>query len=66
MKKKELKNLAKKLAEAELILQVSNDPDKIKTAKETIYKIGYQLSSYEDMCYVDELVQEILSKILDK
>lgn len=66
MKKKELKNLAKKLAEAELILQISEDKEKIKSAKETIYKIGYQLSSYEDMCYVDEMVQEILSKILDK
>lgn len=66
MKKKELKNLAKKLAEAELTLQISDDTEKIRSAKETIYKVGYQLSSYEDMCYVDELVQEILLKILDK
>lgn len=60
MKKKELKVLAKKLAEAELTLQNSDDPEEIKKSKETIFKIGYQLSSFEDMCYVDELVQEIL------
>lgn len=60
MKKKELKVLAKKLAEAELTLQKSDDPDEVKKSKETIFKIGYQLSSFEDMCYVDELVQEIL------
>lgn len=66
MKKKELKNLAKRLAEAELTLHITDDQEKIKKAKEEMFKIGYQLSSYEDMMYVDELVQEILSKVLDK
>lgn len=60
MKKKELKILAKKLAEAELIMRNSDNKEDIKKSKETIFKIGYQLSSFEDMCYVDELVQEIL------
>ena len=63
MKKKELKNLAKRLAEAELTLHITDDQEKVKKAKEEMFKIGYQLSSYEDMMYVDELVQEILSKV---
>lgn len=63
MKKKELKNLAKKIAENEYILQSSNDEYEKQQAKEEILKISSGVHSFEDLDLLDELIQENLNKL---
>lgn len=62
MKKKELKNLAKKIAEAEYIIQTSDDSQAVSKAQNAILELSGKAMSLEDMMIVDELVQEILSE----
>lgn len=62
MKQKELKNLAKKIAKAELIIRDSNDPDAIRRAETDIMKLSGHVNRLEDMVIIDDLVQEILAK----
>ena len=62
MKQKELKNLAKKIAKAELIIRDSNDPDAVKRAETDIMKLSGHVNRLEDMVIIDDLVQEILAK----
>ncbi len=61
MKMKELKNLAKKIAKFEYIIQNSEDKEAIRKAEEQIMIISGSVKSLEDMIVIDELVQEILS-----
>ena len=64
MNKKEIKNLAKQIAEAELIIQnsIQNSTDQKgkKYAMDTIIALSSKLSSLEEMERVDEMVQKIL------
>jgi hypothetical protein len=64
MNKKEIKNLAKQIAEAELIIQNSiqnsTDQKERKYAMDTIIALSSKLSSLEEMERVDEMVQKIL------
>ena len=60
MKRKELKNLAQKIAKAEKIIQTSDDPKVIKKAEQEIMMLSGQVDSLADMTAIDELVQEIL------
>ena len=62
MKKKELKNLARKIADAELIIQTSNDKVAIKNAENEIIKLSGCVSSVLDMMALDEMVQKFLEK----
>ena len=62
MKKKELKNLAKKIADAEYIVQTSDDKKKVATAQQEIFELSGHVESLDDMTVIDELVQEILSQ----
>ena len=62
MKKKELKNLAKKIADAEYIIQNSDDVKAVAKAQDTILELSGKVSSVEDMLALDELVQEILNE----
>ena len=62
MKKKELKNLAKKIAEAEYIIQNSDDSKAVAKAQNIIIELSGKAMSLEDMMIIDELVQDILSK----
>lgn len=63
MKKKDLKILAKKIAEAEYMIQTSTDPKAVHQARETILELfGKSKLSAEDMFTIDEMVQEILSQ----
>ena len=62
MKKKELKNLARKIADAELIIQTSNDKVAIKNAENEIIKLSGSVSSVLDMMALDEMVQKFLEK----
>ena len=62
MKEKDLKNLAEKIAEAELIIQNSNDESVIENAQKLILKLTSQITSIEDMLLLDEKIQKILKK----
>lgn len=62
MKKKELKNLAKKIAECEFIIQTSQDNDEKERAKNDIFKLTSGINSFEDLDLMDEMVQEFLTK----
>ncbi len=62
MKKKELKNLATKIAKYERIVQTSDDKKAVRQAEEEIMKLSSSVESMEDMIAVDELVMELLEK----
>ena len=62
MKKKELKTLARKIADVELIIQTSNDKVAIKNAENEIIKLSGSVSSVLDMMALDEMVQKFLEK----
>lgn len=62
MKRKELKNLAKKIAEAEYIIQTSDDSKAVSRAENEIIELSGKATSLEDMMIIDEMVQEILSQ----
>ena len=62
MKKKELKNLAKKIADAEYIIQTSDNKKKVAKAQQEIFELSGHVESLDDMTVIDELVQEILSQ----
>ena len=64
MKKKELKNLAKKIAQAEYVLQNSEDIDERQQARDEILKVSSGVHSFEDLDLLDEMVQEFLKKML--
>ena len=56
MKQKELKNLAKKIAKYEQIIQNSTDEDEVHKAEQAIMAISGSVHSLEDMMIIDELV----------
>ena len=62
MKRKELKNLAQKIAKQEQILKKSNEPKEIALAQNEIMKLSGCVESIQDMIIIDEIVQEILSQ----
>lgn len=63
MKKKELKNLAKKIAQSEYILQTSTDQYEKQQARDEILRISSGIHSFEDLDLLDEMVQENLKKL---
>lgn len=63
MKNKELKNIAKKIAKAELIIQTNEDPKAVKRAEEEIMELSGQVTNLNDMIIIDEMVQDILGSI---
>jgi len=63
MKKKELKNLAKKLAQCEYTIQTTNDNNEKEKARDEIMKISSGIHSFEDLDLLDEMVQDLLSKM---
>lgn len=62
MKKKELKNLAKKIAECERIIQTSQNGQEIHDAQSQIIKLSGSVQTFEDMMILDEMIQELLEK----
>lgn len=60
MKRKELKELAKKIAKAELIIQHNEDSKQVQQAKDEIMKLSGHVDSLEDIMLMDEFVQDIL------
>ena len=62
MKTKELKNIAKKIAKYELIIQNSQDKKAIADAEREIMLLSGCVDKIEDMVIIDEFVQEFLEK----
>lgn len=60
MKRKELKNLANKIAKLEQIIQHNEDPKQVQQAKDEIMKLSSHVDSLEDIMLMDELIQDIL------
>ncbi len=63
MKKKELKNLAKKIAQYELVIQKNENDYDVKIAQEEIMRLSSGVHSFEDINLIDEMVQDLLSKM---
>lgn len=63
MKNEKIKNIAKKIAEFELLLQTSEDKEKIKQGENGIMELSTQITSIEEMCLIDDMVQKILDKV---
>lgn len=61
MKKKELKNLATKIAKLERIIQANEDSKKVSQAQDEILKLSQSVHNLDDMILIDELVMEMLS-----
>lgn len=61
MKRKELKNLAKKIAQAEHIIQTSDNQDEIQQAQMEIMTLSSHVDSLDDITIIDEMVQELLA-----
>ena len=62
MKRKELKNLAKKIADAEYIIQNSDAAKAVAKAQDTIIELSGKAMGLEDMMIIDEMVQDLLSE----
>lgn len=62
MKKKELKNLAEKIAKYEKIIQTSENKEESHKAEMEIMRLASQVHKLEDMVAIDELIMEILEK----
>lgn len=64
MTKKQRKQLAQRIAKLEHIIQTSTDKDEVRTAKDNMVQLQASADmDLEDMCVVDEMVQEILSTL---
>lgn len=62
MNKKELRNLAKKIAKAERVLQDKSADEAAKQqAREEIFFWSGRVTSLDDICELDELIQDILN-----
>ena len=66
MKKKEQKALAQKIAKYELIIQTSDDKQRIRDAQDKIMDLSGRVETLDDITAIDEMVQEILEKYLEK
>ena len=62
MKRKEQKNLAKKIAKYEAIVQTSTDEKAVREAQEEIINLSGHVTSLEDITVIDEMVQDILNR----
>lgn len=60
MKKKELKNLAKKIAKAEAIIQKNENQKSVAEAQQLITELAKSITSLEDIMILDELIQKKL------
>ena len=60
MKKKELKEIANKIAKAERTIATSSDKQEITNAKAQIFEMSSKITDPEDFIKIDELVQDLL------
>ena len=62
MKTKEIKNLAKKIAQQEKIIQNATSLEEKSRAENEIIKLSACVKTIEDMVALDEAIQDILMK----
>lgn len=63
MTKKQLKRLAKEMADYEYTIQTSTDPDKVNRAKNSIsHLIESSELELDDMILLDEMIQALLQE----
>ena len=62
MKKKELKNLAKKIAKYEKFIQSSTDEKEVSKARLKILQLSEEVTELDDFFQLDVLISEILEK----
>ena len=62
MKAKEIKNLAKKIAQQEKILQNATTTEEKSRAEKEIVRLSACVKSIEDMVALDEAIQDIFLK----
>ena len=62
MKQKEIKNLAKKIAEQERIIQNTDSIDERRKAEREIVRLSSGIKSMEDIVALDEAIQDLLEK----
>lgn len=60
MKHKDLKALAKRIANAETKLENCSDSDERRALENEIFELSSKITSLEDIMELDEMVQEIL------
>lgn len=61
MRKKELKNIAKKIASYEAIIRdTSSDREEVRVAQDKIIALSNDVTKLEDMIMIDDMVKEIL------
>lgn len=63
MKKKELKNLAEKIAKQEYVIQTSKDSSAKQAAQEEIMRLSSRVHDLQDIDIIDEMVQDLLKKM---
>lgn len=62
MKRKELKNLAQKIAKCEIVIQTSDDPELVQKAELEVMELSGKVTRLEEIAIIDEMVQDILEK----
>ena len=62
MKQKEIKNLAKKIAQQEMILQNATNTEQKQRAEQEIIRLSACVKSIEDMVALDEAIQDLWLK----
>ena len=63
MKRKELKNLAQKIADCEYVIEHSKDEKQVNLAQIQIMNLTSRVHDFQDMDIIDEMVQELLKKM---
>lgn len=62
MKRKELKNLAEKIAKAQKQYDECKDTQQRKELEKIIFTLSSRATSLEDIMELDEMIQEILNE----
>ena len=62
MKQKEIKNLAKKIAQQEKILQNATSQEEKAKAEKEIIRLSASIKSIDDMLAIDEAIQDLFEK----
>ena len=60
MTKRELRKLAKRIADLEKVIQANENQEKVTKAQRKIYNLSSKINDPEDMFLLDELIQQEL------
>lgn len=62
MNRKEMKNLAKKIAKIEQVLQTSTDVTEKRELEEQIFALTNHITSLEEMMEIDDMILSLLEE----